>query len=158
MPRPASRPSAAADTTCWRVAARVFHEHPLRRDRRRQLRPRLLPAGPVRAQPQQAHSEPLELAATLGLPGFLLWVGALGLPIAAAVITRLRARLHAERLLAAGVAAGIVEFAAHSSVDWTWQIAADSIPAFILCGIALAGLPLEGRELPWKVGASRRGP
>jgi O-antigen ligase/polysaccharide polymerase Wzy-like membrane protein len=135
----------------WRVAVRVFHKHPLDGIGAGNFARAYYEQGRSRAQPQQAHSEPLEVAATLGMPGLLLWVGALGLPIAAAVITRMRARLHAERLLAAGVAAGIVEFAAHSSVDWTWQIAADSIPAFILCGVALAGLPLEGREMPWRV-------
>jgi hypothetical protein len=121
----------------WRVAVLEFHRHPLQGVGAGNFARAYFAEGRSRAQPQQAHSEPLEVAATTGLPGLLLFAPAVLLPIGFAVRARFRARLPSERLLAAGIAAALIEFAVHSSIDWTWHIAADAVPAMLLAGAAL---------------------
>jgi hypothetical protein len=122
----------------WRVAALEFRHHPLTGLGAGNFARGYFEQGRSPSQPQQAHSEPLEVAATLGLPGLLMYMAVVILPLGFAVRSRLRARLPSDRLLAAGIAAALVEFTMHSWVDWTWHIAADAIPAMILAGAALA--------------------
>jgi hypothetical protein len=99
-------------------------------------------------QPFHAHSQVLEDASTLGLPGLLGLVLALGLPIAAAVRLRFRGASTAERLLAAGLTGGLADFVLHASVDWIWQLAACVMPALMLAAAALASLPRPPGDPP----------
>ena len=130
----------------WRVAALEFRRHPLSGLGAGNFARGYFQEGRSPSQPQQAHSEPLEVAATLGLPGLLMYMAVVILPVGFAVRSRLRARLPSDRLLAAGIAAALIEFTVHSWVDWTWHIAADAIPAMVLAGAALAtASPSPGR-------------
>ena len=103
--------------------------------------------GRSAAQPQQAHSEPLEFLTTLGIAGGLLLVAGLGLPLAAAVVVRASDADESEQMLAAGLAGGIAYFCVHASLDWVWHLAAVGLPAMVLGGTAMAALmPAEARE------------
>jgi hypothetical protein len=124
----------------WRAALRVFFVHPLNGVGAGNFAYVYLQEGRSAAQPQQAHSEPLEVAATLGYPGVLLLIPVMALPIGVAVRNRLASRLRSERLMMAGLAAALTEFVCHSSIDWTWHIAADSIPALLLAGAVMSSL------------------
>ena len=133
----------------WRVSVSTFREHPLRGSGAGSFLQVYEREGRSGDQPFQAHSQPLEVAATLGLPGLVTYILAVGVPLAAAVITRLRAKLRSERLLAAGIAGGLVEFLVHSSIDWTWHIGAAALPPLFLGAVALASLPRhEGAPAP----------
>ncbi len=131
----------------WRVAVATFHAHPLDGVGGGSFGYAYDRLGRSAAQPLQAHSEPLEVLATLGAPGGVLLALGLGLPLVAAASTRLRGAAPGEQWVAAGAGAGLAYFVAHSSVDWIWHIAADAVPAMVLAGVCLAGLP-AGRRMP----------
>lgn len=131
----------------WRVAVITFHQRPIDGVGAGSFGEAYDRLGRSAAQPRQAHSEPLELLATLGIAGGLLLVAGVGLPLAAAVVVRTSAEDSSEHLLAAGLAAGITYFCVHTSLDWVWHMTAVGLPAMVLSGIALAGLaPAEDRE------------
>lgn len=141
----------------WRAALRVFFMHPLKGVGAGNFAYIYLQEGRSAAQPQQAHSEPLEVAATLGYPGVLLLIPVMALPIGVAVRNRLTSRLRSERLMMAGLAAALTEFVCHASVDWTWHIAADSIPALVLAGAVMSTLGAGPRtETAARVAAGTR--
>jgi hypothetical protein len=133
----------------WRVGALAFGRRPLlgygggnfgyvyERDRR------------VLQQVQQAHSETLEVASTLGYPGLLLYLPVIALPLAAAVALRRRPASDGERLTVAAAAGGFLAFAAHSQVDWIWHISGATLPALVLAAVPLSALPARpaGRRL-----------
>jgi len=130
----------------WRAALRVFFMHPLKGVGAGNFAYIYLQEGRSAAQPQQAHSEPLEVAATLGYAGVLLLIPVMALPIGVAVRNRLTSRSRSERLLMAGLAAALTEFVCHASVDWTWHIAADSLPALVLAGAVMSTLAAAPRS------------
>jgi tetratricopeptide (TPR) repeat protein len=85
---------------------------------------------------RDAHNLYLETLSELGVPGLLLLVGALGLPLVC--IGRRR-----ELFAAAGAYAA---FLAHAAVDWDWEIPAVTLAA-LLCGAALLAAPAVSRRL-----------
>jgi hypothetical protein len=91
--------------------------------------------------PFQAHSQLLEVASTLGLPGLALFAIVLGLPLGACAWVRLRAPSRGERLLAAGIGGSLAYFAAHGQVDWIWQLSSCALPAMLLSGVVVGMLP-----------------
>jgi len=91
--------------------------------------------------PFQAHSQLLEVASTLGIPGLALFAIVLGLPFGACVWVRLRSPSRADRLLAAGIGGALAYFAAHGQVDWIWQISSCALPAMLLSGVVVGMLP-----------------
>jgi hypothetical protein len=76
----------------------------------------------------------------------LLLIPVMALPIGVAVRNRLTSRSRSERLLMAGLAAALTEFVCHASVDWTWHIAADSLPALVLAGAVMSTLAAAPRS------------
>src|SRR5262249_32635088 len=100
----------------WRAAVRVVFMHPLTGVGAGNFAYIYLQEGRSAAQPQQAHSEPLEVAATLGYPGVLLLIPVMALPIGLAVRNRFASRSRSDRLLMAGLAAALTEFVCHASV------------------------------------------
>lgn len=132
----------------WRVSVRLFRDNPGGGVGAGNFLYDYARDGRSEDQPFHAHSQVLEDASTLGLPGLLLLVVALGLPLAAAVRLRFRAAGTAERLLAAALAGGLAEFVLHASVDWIWQLAACVMPAMILAAAALASLPRPPGDPP----------
>ena len=131
----------------WKVAARGFRDRPAegfgaavrlpeRADR---------PALPVSLQ---AHSQLLEVAATLGFPGLALYLAALLLPIGACIWLRASGtQPKTDQLLAAGIGSTLGYFAVHAQVDWIWQLSSCALPALLLAATAVAMLP-PGRERP----------
>jgi hypothetical protein len=101
----------------------------------------------VQQQVQQAHSETLEVASTLGYPGLLLYAPFFVLPLGAAVLLRRRPMATSERLAIAGAAAGFIGFALHSQVDWIWHLSGAALPALVLAAVPLAALPSAGRRI-----------
>jgi hypothetical protein len=79
-----------------------------------------------------AHSLPLQTAAELGVVG-LVGLGMLFGGVAAAARGAHRAAGHA----AAGPIAGLVVYAAHSPLDWDWQMPAVTLVALILAGMLI---------------------
>lgn len=120
----------------WRVALDTVAAHPLGGAGGGGFAPAWLAARSTAAPAPHAHSLPLEALAELGIPGGLLLIGALGLPLAAA--TR-RRRLPTAAAAVAGCSAWLVQ----ASVDATWQRPAATLP-FLLLGIGAAG----ARERP----------
>jgi hypothetical protein len=129
----------------WKVALRGFRERPTRGVGAGNFGYLNVRIGRPFLFPFQAHSQMLEVASTLGIPGIALFAIVLGLPLAACAWTRLRAPSAGERLLASGIAGSLAYFAAHGQVDWIWQLSSCALPAVLLSAVAVAMLP-PGRE------------
>jgi hypothetical protein len=131
----------------WRVAVIELHRAPLQGVGAGSFGAAYDRLGRSAAQPQQAHSEPLEFLATLGVAGGLLVIAALGLPLAAAVVVRVAEPEGSEQMVMAGLAGGITYFVVQASLDWVWHLFAVGVPAMVLAGAAMAALtPAEARE------------
>ena len=83
----------------------------------------------IRADVQNAHSLYLETLAELGVIGLALLLGVLAIPVLAA--TRIRGTP-----FVAGAFGAYVAFAAHTAVDWDWELPAVTF-AGIFCGALL---------------------
>jgi uncharacterized integral membrane protein len=96
----------------------------------------------VRERVVDAHSLELETAAELGVVGLALLALFLGGVAAAA---RRAGRAHP------GMAAGLAVYAAHSAIDWDWELPALTLVAIVLAGAVLAaaqGGPELGDQRP----------
>jgi O-antigen ligase len=83
---------------------------------------------------RDAHSLELETAAELGLVGLVLLGGFLG----GVAVSAARARRLAPGL-AAGPTAALAVFAAHSALDWDWELPAGvTLSAILLAGVVIA--------------------
>lgn len=118
----------------WRVALDEARAHPVlgiggRGFYNAYLLRRRSPETPLRA-----HSLYLDTLAEEGIPGLVLLLLALGLPLAAAA-RRLRSPV--------GIAAfgGATTFLVHAAVDWVWTIPAVGVPALLLLGAGCVGAP-----------------
>src|SRR5262249_11967477 len=129
----------------WKVALRGFRDQPAKGVGAGNFGYLNVHIGRPYLFPYQAHSQLLEVASTLGLPGLTLFAVVLGLPLGACVWARLRAPSRAERLLAAGIGGSLGYFAAHGQVDWIWQLSSCALPATLLAAVAVGMLP-PGRE------------
>lgn len=87
---------------------------------------------------RDAHSFYLESFAELGVPGFLLALAVVLVPIGIAVFGATRRRLGERRPLFAVAAAGMTAFATSAAVDWSWEmtvlVAAFLAYVAIVCG------------------------
>ena len=125
----------------WKVALRGFWEKPAKGVGAGNFGYLNVRIGRPFLFPYQAHSQLLEVASTLGLPGIALFAVVLGLPLAACVWVRLRSPSRTDRLLAAGIGGSLGYFAAHGQVDWIWQLSSCALPAMLLSGVAVGMLP-----------------
>ena len=116
----------------WRVAWEEFERHPAAGIGAYGWGDAYLVHGDSLETPQRAHSLGLDALSELGIPGFLLIVGA-GLTVLAAIGLRARSSLAASGALGAAA-----YFAVHTGGDWVWTIPAVGVPAFVIAGIALS--------------------
>lgn len=117
----------------WRVALRAFGHRPLYGVGAGGWAAWWLRYRPFDEFAQDAHSLPLQTMAELGLVGLALLAAFLaGLGFAAGSAYR------AAPALAAGPIAALVTYAAHSPLDWDWQMPAVTIVALVLAGLVLA--------------------
>ena len=116
----------------WRVALDTVAAHPLGGAGGGGFAPAWLAARSTATPAAHARSLPLETLAELGIPGALLLIGALGLPLAAAARRR---RLVTGAAALAGCSAWLVQ----ASVDATWQRPAATLPFLLLLGVGAAG-------------------
>jgi hypothetical protein len=86
----------------------------------------------------QAHSQPLQLLAELGIPGALLWLVFGIWALARGAISRFRTQSRTDQAVMAATVTAALGWFIHSSVDWLWQLTAVSLPAMLLLGVAVA--------------------
>jgi hypothetical protein len=129
----------------WRVALRGFRDRPAEGFGAGNFGYLNVRIGRPFLFPYQAHSQLLEVASTLGVPGIALYLLALGVPFAACLWVRRSALPRPEQLTAAGAGGSLAYFAIHGQVDWIWQLASCALPAVLLAGAVVGMLP-GGRE------------
>ncbi len=95
--------------------------------------------APVRS----THSVPLQFLSETGLIGAALALGGLGL-LGAAAVLRVRASGGIERSARLALLAAATGWAAHSLIDWDWEIPAVTIPALV--AVAVAATPTPARD------------
>jgi len=125
----------------WRVAWDRFEDHPVRGIGSENFQQDYLERGESAEQPRYPHSFPLGVLSQTGLVGSLL----LGLSLLAALTTALAVRLRGQSETAALSGVALVTFVywfLHASVDWFWEFAGITAPAFAMLGLAAA----VGRE------------
>lgn len=139
-PRPGASATRLSSTdsnrySYWKVALETFGEHPLRGHGSGSFAVDWLRERDVPEVVRDAHSLELETAAELGLVGLAL----LTLLIGGVVVAAMRAP-------AAGPIAGLTVWAAHSALDWDWEMPALTLVAVILAGLLLAAADDYGRR------------
>jgi O-Antigen ligase len=143
----ATRLSSAASNrySYWEVALRQFGDAPLRGHGSGSFAADWLRERDVDEVVRDAHSLELETAAELGLVGLALLGLLLGGVVAAAMAARARAPA-----AAAGPIAGLSVWAAHSALDWDWEMPSLTLLAVLLAGLllAIADEPRPGRRTP----------
>jgi O-antigen ligase len=117
----------------WRVAVRAFAHEPLHGVGAGGWSVWWLRYRPFDDFAQDAHSLPLQTLAELGLVG----IAALGAFFAGVALAARDAYRRAP-MRAAGPIAAVVAYAAHSPLDWDWQMPAVTLVALILAGMLLA--------------------
>lgn len=121
----------------WGVAWHAFRDHPLQGLGAENFQRLYLRVGESTEKPRYPHSLELEALATLGLPGFLLLIAALG-ALAVAAASSLR-RTRTAAVATASLLAVVTYWLAHASVDWFWAFPALTGPALAALATA-AGL------------------
>jgi uncharacterized membrane protein YidH (DUF202 family) len=117
----------------WRVALKAFADEPLRGVGAGGWAVWWLRYRTVNEFAEDAHSLPLQTLAELGLVGIvLLGSSFVGVGLAA------RGAYRAAPGLTAGPLAGLVTYAAHSPLDWDWQMPAVTVLAMVLGGLVVA--------------------
>jgi hypothetical protein len=126
--------SGSGRTSFWETALDAFAEEPVRGIGAGGYEEYWNENGPLATPTRNAHSEPLEVLAELGLAGFAC-LAAFFAAVLAGGIAAARTRDGGPAAAALGlVLAGAVGFA----IDWTWQFPAVAVP-FLLGAGALAG-------------------
>lgn len=127
----------------WRVAIREARAHPIEGLGAGGFRAAWLRERNIDYNVVDVHSDYLEALTELGLVGFGLMLAFLGGVIAAGVRA---VRRHPT--LAAGWAAGVAAWLAHSAVDWDWELPAVSLVALLLVSalVAWSEAPETGPE------------
>lgn len=113
----------------WRIAWHEVRDHPVLGGGANEFRRYWLRYRPVAFGTLNAHNLYLETLADLGPVGLLLLLGALAIPLVAAV----RARAQP---LVASVAGAYAAFLGAAALDWDWQLPAVTLAA-LACGTAL---------------------
>jgi len=117
----------------WRVAAENVVDQPVRGAGAGAFRVVWLRERPVPEAAADAHSLPLETLLELGLVGLL----ALGLFVGGVGTSAARALSREPRVLVGGAAAGAI-WLLHSTIDWTWEMPAVTLPALVIAGALIA--------------------
>ena len=117
----------------WKVALRAFGDQPLRGVGAGGWAVWWLRYRTVNEFAQDAHSLPLQTAAELGLVGLL----ALGLLFGGTAAAARTAHRAAPTVMAGPIAA-LAVYAAHSPLDWDWQMPAVTLVAVVLAGMVVA--------------------
>lgn len=94
---------------------------------------------------RDAHSLYLEALAELGIVGFALVVGLVGLVLVGGTVRALRAEPGRRAYLAGGVAA-CAAFAAAAAVDWVWELTVVAVAFLLVAAAVLAGGRRERAE------------
>lgn len=121
----------------WVVALDRFRERPLQGIGSENFQQDYLARGNSGEQPRYPHSLQIGVLSQTGLVGALLLGGAL----LAAGVAVLRSGWRANRASAAaagGAAAVFAYWLTHASVDWFWEFAGVTAPAFAMLGLACA--------------------
>jgi hypothetical protein len=113
----------------WRIAWHEVRDHPVLGGGANEFRRYWLRYRPIAFGTLNAHNLYLETLADLGPVGLILLLGALAMPLVAAVRARARP-------LVAAVAGTYVAFLGAAALDWDWQLPAVTLAAFA-CGTAL---------------------
>jgi O-Antigen ligase len=137
-PRPgatATRLSSADSNrySYWKVAMEAFGHHPLRGHGSGSFAVDWLRERDVPDVVRDAHSLELETAAELGIVGLALLALMLGGVVAGAVVA-----LRRTPAAAIGPVAALTVWAAHSALDWDWEMPALTLVAVLLAGMLLA--------------------
>jgi O-Antigen ligase len=122
----------------WEVAASAFADAPLRGHGSGSFAADWLRERDVDEVVRDAHSLELETAAELGLVGLALLGLLAGGVVAAAVVA-----LGRDRAVAAAPVAALAAWAAHSALDWDWEM-----PALTLVAVLLAGVLMGAADRP----------
>jgi O-antigen ligase len=123
----------------WDVALDAGVRHPLRGVGASGFRVAWLQHRTIDEPVRDAHSLEIETFGELGLVGVAILAALLGgVGVAAAAAHR------ADPELAAGLAAALVVWGLHSSIDWDWEMPGLTLVAVVLAGTLLARAP--GRE------------
>jgi O-antigen ligase len=117
----------------WRVALVGFGDQPLHGVGAGGFRVLWLKERTVDESVRDTHSIEFEMASELGLVGLLTLALLIGGTAAAA-----REALRRDRAAAAGLAAALLAWLLHASIDWDWQLPAVSLPAIALAGALIA--------------------
>lgn len=125
----------------WKIAARAFAEEPLLGLGAQNYEAYYFQHRTSLLEVRQPHSQPMQLLAELGLPGFLLWITLVAAALLRALVLRLRTSDRATAAALAAVMTAVLSWFIHSSADWIWQLTAVSLPAMMLVG----GLIASGR-------------
>lgn len=128
----------------WRVAWRVLRQHPVGGVGAGSFERPYLRLRHADVAPRFAHSVPAEAAATLGVPGLLLALGAI-LALLAGALARIRDAPEAAWLAAAGGA-----IVAHGLVDWTTELPIVAAVAAVALGAVQEPGPAQATR-PWRV-------
>lgn len=127
----------------WETALDAFAEDPVRGVGAGGFADYWNEHGSMKAPARNAHSEPLEAIAELGLLGFACLAGLL-VTVAGCAISRVGRTDPAE---GAGAAVGLLAAAAVGfTIDWTWQFPAIAVPVLIVAGMS-CDLAQPGRLL-----------
>ena len=120
----------------WGTALDAFADDPVKGDGAGSYPAYWNANGTLDTPTRNAHSEPLELMAELGLPGLALYLAFFALVVLAGV-----RQASGPRAPAAGAALGVLAAASVGFlIDWTWQIPAVVVPALVAAAL-LAGSP-----------------
>ena len=129
----------------WRLARDDFREHPWAGTGAGSYEQYWLQHRPNNGQVRDAHSLYLETLAELGVPGLILLLTALAIPLVGA----LRARAHP---LAAAAFGAYVAYLARAGIDWDWEMPVVTLVALV-CGAALIAARShdESRSRRWAI-------
>ena len=121
----------------WRVAWESFERDPLHGAGSDNFQQDYLARGESREKPRYPHSLELAVLSQTGIVGGLLFAGAVGAALAAAL--SLRRRLSGPAAGAVAAALGLfVYWLLHASVDWLYELPALGGLAFAMLGLATA--------------------
>jgi len=123
--------SGSGRSQIWEAAADAFAEEPVRGIGAGGFADYWNEHGAMRSPAGNAHSEPMDVLAELGLAGFLCLIGFIAVVLLCAA-GRVRRTDPGEGAAAAigMIAAGLVGFA----IDWTWQVPAVALPVLVAAG------------------------
>ena len=123
----------------WRASADAFALHPVLGVGAQNFEPFFYRHRTSTLSARQPHSQPVQLAGELGLPGLLLWLFRCGGRDGAGRRHCVSGAAETSvRLLLATMIVAFLSWFVHSSVDWLWQLVGVSWPALLLLGGLLA--------------------